>query len=109
MRNEDTAIVRVELLYPFPERSLKKVLERYTSAREIVWVQEEPHNMGAWSYIAPHLKRLLGERVPVHVIARPDRSSPAAGFWDIHSAEQEQLIAEATGVALKQTGGKHVR
>lgn len=109
MRNEDTAIVRVELLYPFPERSLKKVLERYTNAREIIWVQEEPHNMGAWSYIAPHLKQLLGESANVRVIARPDRSSPAAGFWDIHSAEQEQLIAEAAGTTLKQTGGKHVR
>ncbi|GHO42533.1 2-oxoglutarate dehydrogenase E1 component [Ktedonospora formicarum] len=109
MHNEDTAIIRVELLYPFPKRSLKKILEGYPNAKEFLWVQEEPHNMGAWAYIAPHLKKLLGENVDVRVIARPDRSSPAAGFWDIHSAEQEQLIAEAAGISIKQTGGKHVR
>lgn len=111
MHNEDTAIVRVELLYPFPKRSLKRVLEGYTNASEFIWVQEEPRNMGAWEYIAPRIQQLLGDKATLRVIARPERSSPAAGFWDIHAAEQEQIIKEAAGVSVsqKETGGKHVR
>ncbi len=51
--NEDIAIVRVEMLYPFPGEELKSVLAQYSRAREVVWVQEEPRNMGAWSYMSP--------------------------------------------------------
>ena len=54
-QTEDLAIVRVEMLYPFPAEALKQVLTNYPHAEEITWVQEEPGNMGAWSYIAPHL------------------------------------------------------
>jgi 2-oxoglutarate dehydrogenase E1 component len=106
---DDTAIVRIELLYPFPADALKQVLAGYPNAREVIWVQEEPHNMGAWSYMAPHLTALLGSKMNLQVIARPDRSSPAAGFWDLYMAEQEQILAEAFSLPLKQPGGKHVR
>ena len=91
----DIALVRVEQLYPFPEKALRSVLARYSNAQEIVWVQEEPRNMGAWNYIAPHLHAVVNDEAALKVISRPDRSSPATGFWDWYTAEQEQIIADA--------------
>ncbi len=101
---EDLAIVRVEMLYPFPANELKKVLANYPHAREITWVQEEPGNMGAWSYMAPHLTSLPGLEAEIHVIARPDRASPAAGFWDLYMAEQEEIMRQAFGITMKERG-----
>lgn len=109
VHNEDIAIVRVELLYPFPGDTLKKVLAQYPRAREVVWVQEEPRNMGAWSYMFPRLMEIVDKTARVNVIARPERSSPATGFSDLYTAEQERIIAEASSLPLKQPGGKHVR
>jgi 2-oxoglutarate dehydrogenase E1 component len=107
-QSDDTAIVRVELLYPFPQEELKRVLQRYSGVREIVWAQEEPRNMGAWSYMAPHLTDLVGRDITISVVSRPERSSPAAGFWDLHAAEQERILAEAMRLPLRQPGGEHV-
>ncbi len=108
-QSEDSAIVRLELLYPFPAAQLKELLASYPRAQELIWVQEEPHNMGAWKYMAARLTPLIENKLKLNVIARPDRSSPAAGFWDLHMAEQEYIIAEASGLPLKQPGGEHVR
>lgn len=111
MQSEDTAIVRVELLYPFPLEQLKKVIASYPEAREVAWVQEEPHNMGAWKYVVARLAPLVEDKLKLklNIISRPDRSSPAAGFWDLYTAEQEYIIAEASGLPLKQPGEEHVR
>ncbi len=106
---DDVAIVRVEMLYPFPEEEIRRVLAGYPHIQEVAWVQEEPRNMGAWSYVYPRLVKLLGRDMKLNVISRPDRSSPASGFWDVYMAEQEQIIAQASGLPLKKTGGKHVR
>ncbi len=91
----DVAIVRVEMLYPFPAEALKKTLANYAGAREVVWVQEEPLNMGAWGYMAPQLADLAGTRFELNVIARPARSSPATGFSDLFQFEQERIIEDA--------------
>ncbi len=104
----DVAIVRVELLYPFPGNELKKALSNYPNVEEITWVQEEPRNMGAWTYLSPHLSKLVGPRMKVKVIARPDRASPASGFMDLFMAEQEQIIVQALGASIKEHGGQHV-
>src|SRR6266852_1162234 len=93
----DVAIVRVELLYPFPANELKKVLANYPHIHEITWVQEEPGNMGAWNYFSPKLSALVGSKMKVNVIARPDRASPASGFIDLFMAEQEHILEEALG------------
>ncbi len=106
--NDEIAIVRVELLYPFPAEAIQKVLANYPHAQEVVWVQEEPQNMGAWNYMAPRLTALLPEEKQLHVISRPERSSPATGFWDFFMAEQERITAEASSLALSQRGGKYV-
>ncbi len=101
----DVAIVRVERLYPFPAQELQDVLSHYQHIQEVVWVQEEPRNMGAWSYISPRLSALidsLPSPIPLNVISRPERASPASGFMDLFLAEQEQILAQAlSSLSLK--------
>ena len=104
---QDVAIVRVEMLYPFPAEVLKKLLANYPEAREVVWVQEEPLNMGAWNYMSSQLSSLLESNTELNVIARPARSSPATGFSDLFQYEQEQILEGALRSAVKQFGGKH--
>ncbi|HTI14897.1 MAG TPA: 2-oxoglutarate dehydrogenase E1 component [Dictyobacter sp.] len=108
--NEDIAIVRIEMLYPFPESELTRVLAQYPHANEIVWVQEEPRNMGAWNYMYPRLKAIAHNEITINVISRPERSSPATGFWNLYIAEQERIIAEACSLpqSQKQPGGNYV-
>jgi 2-oxoglutarate dehydrogenase E1 component len=109
MHSEDIAIVRVEMLYPFPGEQIKQILARYPHASEVVWVQEEPCNMGAWSYLSPQLAKIVDPGVTVEVISRPHRASPAAGFWDLYIAEQEKIIADTFSLPLKQLGESYVR
>jgi 2-oxoglutarate dehydrogenase E1 component len=87
----NTAIVRVEQLYPFPRDELSAVLERYDGA-EIVWVQEEPRNMGAWSWFDATARRELG--LTIRYIGRPDRASPAEGYAVDHERQQNRIIDE---------------
>ncbi|MFO7271925.1 MAG: 2-oxoglutarate dehydrogenase E1 component [Sphaerobacter thermophilus] len=105
------AIVRVEQLYPFPEEDLRRVLESYRNAREVVWLQEEPANMGAWTYMEPRLRRIIGPDLDLRYIGRPERASPAEGFHEVHVVEQGRIVAEAfAGVAsprVKTYGVQH--
>src|SRR3712207_9056051 len=64
----DTAVARIELLYPFPEERVREVIEGYSNLREILWVQEEPKNMGAWAFMEPRLRELTGGEVPIHYV-----------------------------------------
>ncbi|HWO96532.1 MAG TPA: 2-oxoglutarate dehydrogenase E1 component [Bacillus sp. (in: firmicutes)] len=88
-------VVRVEQLYPFPMGEVDAILRRYQNVKEIVWVQEEPKNMGAWHYLAPILYDLSPSNVKVQYIGRPDRSSPAGGEPNVHKKEQERIVTEA--------------
>jgi 2-oxoglutarate dehydrogenase E1 component len=87
------AIVRVEELYPFPGDELAAILRQYPNARDVVWLQEEPKNMGAWTYMQPRLQPLLNGRT-LRYIGRPERASPAEGFAEMHEQEQARIIAE---------------
>jgi 2-oxoglutarate dehydrogenase E1 component len=89
-----TAIIFLEQMYPFPEAELTAELERHSSARDIVWVQEEPSNMGALSYILPRLKRIAGKR-PVLSVKRSGSASPSTGSAKAHEVEQKTLLALA--------------
>lgn len=89
----DVAILRIEQLYPFPYADLAARLPQYTSCREFIWVQEEPENMGAWFFIRDRLQSCTGGTV--HLIARPESSSPAAGLYKLHEAEQHELAEKA--------------
>jgi 2-oxoglutarate dehydrogenase E1 component len=107
---EDVALVRVEEYYPFPEAELKRILAQYPHAREVVWVQEEPQNMGAWTYMSPRLSALLDAKMKLQVIARPARTSPATGFSDLYQSEQDWIIESAFRSTMKELGGsKHGR
>ena len=90
----NTAIVFLEQMYPFPEAELTAEFARHSTARDIVWVQEEPANMGALSYILPRLRHLTDER-PVHSVKRSASSSPATGSAKAHEVEQKTLLALA--------------
>lgn len=96
MGARDVAILRVEQLYPYPQRRIQFLLEKYRSAREICWVQEEPKNMGAWSFIAPRLMEELQQpRQVLRYIGRPAAASPATGFVKKHEAEQKAICLDA--------------
>jgi 2-oxoglutarate dehydrogenase E1 component len=93
-----TALVRVEELYPFPGEEIGAVLRSLPALREVVWVQEEPRNMGAWGYMEPRLREVAGE-LPVRYVGRPERSSPAEGSLERHNAEQSRIVREAWDAA----------
>src|SRR3989454_8165813 len=93
-QDASTAIVFVEQLYPFPEAELTKELERHAAAREIVWVQEEPSNMGALSFVLPRLRRIAGKH-PVLSVKRSASASPATGSPKAHEVEQKTLLTLA--------------
>lgn len=88
-------ILRLEQLYPFPERELAAHLSTFRSLEEIVWVQEEPKNMGGWSYAEPRLRAIAPQEASVQYIGRPERSSPASGYADVHAFEQKRIVTEA--------------
>jgi 2-oxoglutarate dehydrogenase E1 component len=97
MGDRRPAIVRVEGLYTFPEDSLQAVLARYPAMREVIWAQEEPRNMGAWTYVFPKLGALLQSGQVLRYSGRPERASPAEGYPAAHAAEQARIVAEALG------------
>jgi 2-oxoglutarate dehydrogenase E1 component len=86
------ALARIELLYPFPEESVSQLIARYPNVKEIVWLQEEPVNMGARKWVVPQIDELKPEWVSLDYIARPERSSPAEGYLIRHRAEQARLV-----------------
>jgi 2-oxoglutarate dehydrogenase E1 component len=90
---KNSAIIRIEQLYPFNDQMLEAIISQYPSASKYVWCQEEPLNMGAWSYIYPRLERVLGQRV--RYAGRRPASSPAAGSKAMHYREQKSLIESA--------------
>ncbi len=91
----DTAIVRVEQLYPLPTAEIRAELDRYPNA-ELFWVQEEPENQGGWPFIALHLPAALDGR-SLRVVSRKASASPAVGSHSVHDAEQHQLVERALG------------
>ena len=90
----DMALVRVEQLHPFPDEELMEVLGRYPKLEEVVWCQEEPKNQGAWYQIRHHLQDAVGDR-ELFYVGRRRSPSPATGYFSVHVAEQEKLVADA--------------
>ncbi len=91
----DTAIVRIEQLYPYTSRTVREILSSYINSKNIVWVQEEPRNMGAWSFIAPRLLDDLAEGQRLRYVGRPESASPAVGSNKISNRQQKELIENA--------------
>jgi len=93
------AIVRVEQFYPFPKNLLVQELSRFPNATDIRWVQEEPQNMGGWTFMEPRLLNVLGSTRTLRYIGRPPSASPATGSHTIHQMEQQRLVEEAVSRA----------
>ncbi len=93
----DTAIGRIELLYPFPAERVREVIEGYPNLREILWVQEEPKNMGAWTFIEPRLREMTDGELPITYIGKPGRPSPAQGSARFHKEEHAGIVRAAFG------------
>ncbi len=91
----DIAIVRIEQLYPFPKAELQAIIARYRRATEIDWVQEEPRNMGAWSFMEPRLMQLLPDACVLTYQGREESASPATGSFRLHQVEERAFIHRA--------------
>jgi 2-oxoglutarate dehydrogenase E1 component/2-oxoglutarate decarboxylase len=91
----DVAVVRVEQLYPLPDGQIREALERYPNATDVVWVQEEPMNMGAWQFMAVNLPEHLPAGRTFRRVSRRASASPAVGSAKVHDVEQRQLVADA--------------
>jgi multifunctional 2-oxoglutarate metabolism enzyme len=98
--NEGVAIGRLELLYPFPEKQVLELVETYPNLREVVWVQEEPRNMGARAHMSPRLLQILPEQLKFGYIGRPERASPGEGYPAAHVAEQSRIIRTALDLSI---------
>jgi 2-oxoglutarate dehydrogenase E1 component len=89
----DVAILRLELLYPFPQSQLRFVIKRFKQVREYFWVQEEPENMGAWRFVQPRLEAVVGK--PLTYIGRRGSPTPATGFPHVFRREQAEILNRA--------------
>jgi 2-oxoglutarate dehydrogenase E1 component len=89
------AIVRVEQLYPWPYDQLDEIVAGYPAATEIVWLQEEPENMGAWNFVKGRLYERFDDSHKIQRVSRYESGSPAGGSHAIHAQEQAQLLAAA--------------
>ncbi len=93
--NPQVAVGRVELLYPFPQAEILALVERYPNLREVVWVQEEPRNMGARAHMSPRLMQILPEALHFGYIGRPERASAGEGYPIAHALTQDGFIRTA--------------
>jgi 2-oxoglutarate dehydrogenase E1 component len=89
------AIARVELIYPFAKEQLSALIGSYRNLKEVVWVQEEPRNMGAWKVMSRRIPGLLPEGVDLEYVGRPTRASPGEGYSVAHAREQERIVLTA--------------
>jgi 2-oxoglutarate dehydrogenase E1 component len=89
------AVGRVELLYPFPQAEILSLIGQYPQLREVVWVQEEPRNMGARAHMSARLRQILPEQLEFGYVGRPERASPGEGYPIAHALEQDRIITTA--------------
>ncbi|MBA3672753.1 MAG: hypothetical protein H0W68_12130, partial [Gemmatimonadaceae bacterium] len=95
----ECALVRVDELYPWPGDALAEIVDRYPNIEDVVWAQEEPKNMGAWSYAAPLLRVATGNVLTIRYVGRPERASPAEGYDQAHREEQKRIVTDALTLA----------
>ena len=92
------ALIRLEQFYPFPLKAIKETIARYQNAKELIWCQEEPRNMGGWTFMEPRLENLLSRCDRPRYVGRAESPSPATGNYAVHVREQERLIQETLAV-----------
>jgi multifunctional 2-oxoglutarate metabolism enzyme len=92
---EHIAVARVELLYPFPESELIELMDRYPNLERVVWVQEEPRNMGARAFMRRRMAGILPERLAYDYVGRQLRAAPGEGYSAAHKREQARIVRVA--------------
>jgi 2-oxoglutarate dehydrogenase E1 component len=102
-RPANVAIIRVEELAPWP-REIGELVDQYPAVDQVAWVQEEPKNMGAWTYVQPRLRASIGTVTTLRYIGRPERASPAEGYNSAHKIEQARIVKDA--LAFTPAGSK---
>jgi 2-oxoglutarate dehydrogenase E1 component len=103
---ETVAVVRVEELYPWPHERIAQIVDQYPSIDEVAWVQEEPKNQGAWSFVAPRLRVSTGNALVIRYYGRPERASPAEGYPSEHAEEQARIVSEALEATVRSGGAR---
>ncbi|MDQ3753102.1 MAG: hypothetical protein M3371_00025, partial [Acidobacteriota bacterium] len=93
--DERVCVVRLEQFYPFPEKLLREIFASYPQASQLVWAQEEPKNMGGWTFAEPRLMNMLPGCERPYYVGRAASASPATGSYTIHEMEQRQLVDHA--------------
>jgi multifunctional 2-oxoglutarate metabolism enzyme len=93
--DEKVALVRLEQFYPFPEKRLREIFNSYPNATQLVWAQEEPKNMGGWTFVEPRLTNMLLACQRPFYVGRAASASPATGSYAIHELEQRRLVDQA--------------
>ena len=91
----DVALLRLEQFYPFPATRLSEIFASYPHTSEIVWTQEEPQNMGGWTFVEPRLRLITPKNATLHYVGRAASASPATGSYAIHNLEQHQIVSSS--------------
>jgi 2-oxoglutarate dehydrogenase E1 component len=94
-RDDRVAIVRLEQFYPFPASRLKEIFASYPNAKQVFWTQEEPQNMGGWTFVEPRLREIIPAESTLRYIGRAASAAPATGAYAIHEHEQNQIVEES--------------
>jgi len=94
----NVAVIRLEQFYPFPGQSIANIFGTYPNAKQCIWAQEEPQNMGGWHFVADRLRAVVPNGVEVSYVGRAASASPATGSYAIHELEQKKLVDEALNV-----------
>ncbi len=94
-RIEDAAIVRIEQLYPYYPEKMKEIISSYPNSKKVVWVQEEPKNMGAWTFLSSRITEDLTDKQKLYYCGRPESASPAVGSAKFSTQQQKELIEES--------------
>ncbi len=89
------AVVRLEQFYPFPASRLNEIFTSYPNAKQIFWTQEEPQNMGGWTFVEPRLREIMPDGTSLRYVGRTASASPATGSYAIHEIEQRQIVDES--------------
>jgi 2-oxoglutarate dehydrogenase E1 component len=105
--NQDVAVGRVELLYPFPQAEILELVASYPRLHEVVWVQEEPRNMGARAFMSPRLLQILPAHLHFGYVGRPERAASGEGYPVAHAHEQNRIVT--TALDLRQAVSQYPR
>jgi 2-oxoglutarate dehydrogenase E1 component len=92
---KNVAVVRLEQFYPFPKQALEDIFAQYPNATQVFWTQEEPENMGGWTFVEPRLREIVPQSASVRYVGRSASASPATGSYAIHELEQRQIVEQS--------------